>query len=536
MPFADKIGQLRASMSALDEFIPKEADLGTTSSLLTKKAGVLRHLSISEDREVRRRTLAKAGRCASLGVAKHRSPGSVLELALVTWAAGRAANNEKVYAESLQATESLLSDDILAGSEVAALTTVRFYRFTYQAPKACQAFMALLPSVRNTRRLLREAPVFAEAVASMALSGFPEDVVSPYLSSAIHLLERGLAAGYTMSRLVVALAYLHAIRDGETEGRTALTALYRDSSLEWNAVLSLASNASTRDFPAQAFALGIESSSVLTRLGTFAAKFGRDDSLAEALYRAAERVDKKDPVALTNLARLLIRKGAPEARSEAARLLQRAQNFADQRFHWWRDVLRTLHDRDTTVAHHVQRDEAPTRSESALTSIDSVLQLYREAAADEDHQRRGYLLEHILMALATLSGLKVVPSYRLVRPLVNKVHQLDGWFEHERNSYRCECKWRDDPVGYNDIVAFADKIDAAGVSALLVSINGFDDRALAKANELRGRIAFLFVDGNDLLHALEGRVSFSELMSIKRAYFDSRSKVYHPVTPVMESD
>lgn len=84
---------------------------------------------------------------------------------------------------------------------------------------------------------------------------------------------------------------------------------------------------------------GISQSAVLTKLGTFALEFLKDTMLSEALYRAAVRWEPHDPIALTNLARFLVRVMYQESLGEARRLLQKAQNFADRRFNWWRAVL-----------------------------------------------------------------------------------------------------------------------------------------------------------------------------------------------------
>jgi predicted RNase H-like nuclease len=49
MPFAEKLGQLRAAKRALEDQIPGAANSGTSSALLTKKASALRQFSLTED-------------------------------------------------------------------------------------------------------------------------------------------------------------------------------------------------------------------------------------------------------------------------------------------------------------------------------------------------------------------------------------------------------------------------------------------------------------------------------------------------------
>ena len=525
--FDEKLGTLRNAKKRLDEQIKLEGDNGTCSALLARKSAVMRHLSIFEVPDAKRRTLSEARRCSGLAIKKFRSSATVLEAALVSWAAGRAAKTEVEYADSLRISDELFLDPLLARDEVGALAMVRYYRMTYRPLVACELFVNRLDGVRNVRRLLREAPIFAEAVTSVLQAQYPSEIAEDYCATAIDLLERSIASGYTSARVYVDLAFLYAIRDGRTAGRTAITGLFRDGGLAWDEVLSLASKASTEDFPTAAFSIGLESSSTLDRLAVFVELYCDDEQLAEALYRAALRANARDPVPLTNLARLLVRLGTATARTEARRLLQQAQNFADQRFHWWREVLRSLEQTNDVDVPQTQRpapDQFPT-------SIDQARRMFQIAASDSDHQSRGYTLEKIVIGLAALGGLQTAPSYRIKRPLTIKQHQIDGWLKVNEHSYRLECKWTSDPVRYDDVLKFTDKVDVAGVSALMVSMGGYDAAAVAKASELRARFAVLLMSGGELESVLEQRISLAELIAVKRAYFDARSDVFHIVQP-----
>lgn len=118
--------------------------------------------------------------------------------------------------------------------------------------------------------------------------------------------------------------------------------LARGGRVSWSKALELITTTPDTNELVKAFALGIDDSRVITQLGTFAKRFGEDLSLAEALYRVAIKLDGCDAIALTNLARLLVEKGSSLDLQEAGRLIQKAAQFSDRRFGWWRTVKEEL--------------------------------------------------------------------------------------------------------------------------------------------------------------------------------------------------
>lgn len=110
---------------------------------------------------------------------------------------------------------------------------------------------------------------------------------------------------------------------------------------------------------------------------------------------------------------------------------------------------------------------------------------YKRLKTCKDEQYRGYELERLFYAISLLSCGFQRPSYRMERPLVGKTHQIDTHIEHRGKSYRCECRWKKEKVSYNEMLSFADKIDAVGVSGLFISMSGFQNAAINKSKELR---------------------------------------------------
>jgi hypothetical protein len=158
-----------------------------------------------------------------------------------------------------------------------------------------------------------------------------------------------------------------------------------------------------------------------------------------------------------------------------------------------------------------------------------IRQYYNKLKSCEDKQHRGYELERLIYAVSLLSCGFQRPSYRMKRPLVGKIHQIDTHIEHRGKSYRCECKWQKNKVSYDDMVKFAEKIDAVGVSGLFISMSGFADLAINKSRELRSQKAIILVDGDDVDLVMTGSVHFDDLLNAKRGAFDSSSETYYPV-------
>jgi hypothetical protein len=335
------------------------------------------------------------------------------------------------------------------------------------------------------------------------------------------------------------LTFIRAILDGVPNGLTALEDICNErDELSWEQILTFISEVRESDLPSCGFALGILESGALTRLGTFANRFLHNPALAEALYRAAVRTDSEDPVSLTNLARFLANRGEPADLRESKRLVQLAQTFADRRFHWWRDVFARLQEvKDQTIT---STETPKSREVETLPriiqykSLRQVRQMYRRIAKLEDAQTRGYELEKLIYALADLSFGTGKTSYRFTRPLTDKIHQVDNYFEHRGEKYRCECKWTKKLVAYDDLLKFTDKIDVVGVSGLFVSMAGFDQGAIQKSKEVRREKAIILTDGDEIDFVMRGILHFDDLMTIKRLYFDLKSETYFHVKSTIE--
>ena len=341
-----------------------------------------------------------------------------------------------------------------------------------------------------------------------------------------------MAAGYRNARIIVALAYVVAIMEGPQAGKTALSEICTSAGVEWDKMIEVALKSDQSNLLELGLALGIDQSAVWTRLGTFVGRFLDDPSLAEGLYRAAVRLDPHDAIALTNLARFLVSHGGPGSDQEARRLIQKAQNFADRRFTWWRTVLTQLeHGRDVPP----RRDggqKSPTGAKSFIPAqfadLKDLRGGFRRVEALASDQQRGYELERLIFELAKLTVGTAAPPYRISR-VGGGISQIDGYFTHGADKYRVECKWLSEPADHNEIVVFADKLDVVGVGGLFISMSGFTDGAVGRARELRSQKTILLMDGEEVRALFNLQLNFDDVMSRKRLHFDQRSEPYHRV-------
>lgn len=532
---------LRNGKNYIDKILNQKINKNMEASLLARKSSILRYLSLIDvSPEFRFKRLNESLRSAQKAVEIDASPSNALELALSEWTLARHETTDEEYVQRLRKTETILLDDIMKSFEPAQLTLARFYRLSYRGLDACENYPRSLDKIINIRRLLRESYIYGEAATQLWYADYPKEIVDVHLFESKTIIETAISSGYRNARLIIDLAYLRAILDGESAGYITLSDLCTEgANISWEHALRLAAEAGPSDFLTLGFALGIDQSSCWTKLGTFVRKFVNDDSLEEVLYRTAMRLDPHDYIALTNLARFLMTKGNIDSLNEAKRLIQKAQNFADRRFTWWRSVWSEIGEIERTtkgekiIAPKITR-YSPTAKNKNITlsskfkNIKDIRKAFKLVEKLDDVQKRGYELEKLIYELANLAFITVAPSYRFQR-IAGGESQVDGYFEHRWEKYRVECKWRETPAERDDIERFLSKLDAVGVSGVLISMAGFSESAVARSKEVRKSKAILLIDGDEIRSAFSSKINFDELITKKRAFFDQKSETYHRV-------
>jgi tetratricopeptide (TPR) repeat protein len=524
---------LRAARDKVDAAIKSDPSDSVAAALSARKSSVLRYLGLTEvTPENRLHRLEEAQRCATRAVALQRANFTVLELGIAEWTLARHERTDDRYASRLRNAEAYLSEAAADNFEAARFALTRFYRLTFQPLRACETFPLASDELTNIRSVFRDAYIFGEAAAHLWFANYPSEAVERFVKEAKALLETAVAAGFRTARNVVALAYVTAVAQGEEAGSTALAEICTKDGIAWDRALRIAANADSSRLLDFGFALGIDQSPVWTRLGTYVWRFRKDSELAEALYRTAIRLDPHDAIAITNLARFLIRRGKEQDLQEARRLLQKAQNFADRRFTWWRTVISLL---PTRTPPPTGKLPAPAAARMRFENLTELRDEFRRVEHLLDVQQRGYELERIIYELAKLTvGIASAP-YRITRE-GRSISQIDGYFEVGPDKYRVECKWEATPSGPSDIVLFADKLDVVGVAGLFISMAGFTEQAIGRAREMRQQKAIILMDGDEVRWLFQLQINFDILLMRKRLHFNQRSEPYHKTSLVAEAE
>lgn len=174
----------------------------------------------------------------------------------------------------------------------------------------------------------------------------------------------------------------------------------------------------------------------------------------------------------------------------------------------------------------LQAEQEKQKPKNTLEELrNRFLQLTTENATTAQKQKRGYELESILIELARLSNLTVTEPFR------NIGEQIDGAFKFEGENYLLEAKWQNREMNNESLYQFAGKTEGKMYGrGVFVSVNGFSEGAVDML--IRGKaLKTVLVDGEDLVHVLEGNLTFAEMVDKKVVAAQSSGNIYvHSIT------
>ncbi len=156
------------------------------------------------------------------------------------------------------------------------------------------------------------------------------------------------------------------------------------------------------------------------------------------------------------------------------------------------------------------------------TRLEELRNTFSSAMTNPNRQEAGYTLEDILQKLFPLFEIDFRKSYR------TPTQQIDGFFRLEGFHYLVEAKWRSDQPNEQEIAGFRQKVltKLDATRGVYVSINGFRPEVV---NQFKSdRFSILFMDGEDLIHVLEGRVDLRELLEKKIEKAAQEGDVFFP--------
>ena len=146
-----------------------------------------------------------------------------------------------------------------------------------------------------------------------------------------------------------------------------------------------------------------------------------------------------------------------------------------------------------------------------LQKIEELKMEYYSLFSSENSQERGYHLEKIIANLFKINDIDYHDSYRNS----SNTQQLDGYFRFEGFDYLVEIKWTKDQINSSNISSLKQKVDTKLTSTrgLFISINGFRDEVIQDFSNRDAKI--LFMNGLELSHILENRISLHEALKAK---------------------
>jgi len=135
-------------------------------------------------------------------------------------------------------------------------------------------------------------------------------------------------------------------------------------------------------------------------------------------------------------------------------------------------------------------------------------------------QARGKLFETFLRELFSRQSIKMGEHLRLTG------EEIDGTFKFEGENYIVEAKWQEASVSTGQLYHFAHKVDGKMHGrGLFISVNGFSHEGI-KAIVRGKQIQTMLMDGEDLSHVLEERVTLEALLDYKIRAAQTRGEVY----------
>lgn len=165
--------------------------------------------------------------------------------------------------------------------------------------------------------------------------------------------------------------------------------------------------------------------------------------------------------------------------------------------------------------------EATQKQHVAASDLATLNRAFQKMFGDAmTPQQRGRLFEVFLKELFRRQSIKMGDPFRLVG------EEIDGSFKFDGENYIVEAKWQEPSTSTQQLYVFAHKIDGKMYGrGLFISVNGFSNESI-KAIVHGKHIQTILMDGEDLSHVLEDRISLESLLDYKVRAAQTRGDVY----------
>jgi tetratricopeptide (TPR) repeat protein len=504
--------------------------LEVSGHVLVTKATVLRHLAFYESTpDAQKQIFDKAVRCVVKSLSLKQTWFGFLELGNCYWGMSNFEKKLESYSDKLRLSEEAFknSQDILHTVQN-TLALCDFFKETYQIAPFLSAFKKYELIEKSKRRYYQHSVHLAETTIRMIYANYPADLLSECISKSDRLLSEAIAAGYQDARMITDLAFIKAANGEISVGTTIVKTLRSGTeAFDWNTIMAdIRTIKDSEDLFSKGFVLGIDDASIWNKLGTFSIKFLDDLELGIKMYDVALHFNPKNSIALTNMARALLKTDlTEEGLKNVEYYISRASSASTFRFQWWRQVKAEFESAKAKFYH--DKNITPTNKRSFdLSKIADLYKLYLGLKTSDDVQRRGYDFEKLIATYFKISLGNARGSHRIISATTE---QIDAAFFFEKDCYRVEVKWTKVPVDDDDIKNFSFKLDTIGVKGLIISINGFTASAIARAKSLKEKKQILLMDGDEIEATLKGSPTFDEAIREKQLHFLYEDNPYHKI-------
>lgn len=177
---------------------------------------------------------------------------------------------------------------------------------------------------------------------------------------------------------------------------------------------------------------------------------------------------------------------------------------------------------------------APRQNSSLVGSIgaqsEALLNQFDEMACSVDAQRRGYLLEQLLVRTFQLHQIDVVRSFKRN----DGSEQIDAAFKLEGWHYLVECRWREKLADTRQVDGLRGQVQRSGKQTMgvFLAINGWSSHVPVNLKQNPDKSVML-MDGFDLRVVLEGRIGLRELLFAKLTHFNIEGEPFVSVVQIM---
>ncbi|WP_285046571.1 restriction endonuclease [Lactococcus petauri] len=238
---------------------------------------------------------------------------------------------------------------------------------------------------------------------------------------------------------------------------------------------------------------------------------------SEVKYVWAKKV--LDELSLSDDGRLIIRKivtefykmrdipSEVEKRDEGLEALRKLKSLARE------NSIISKSSQENQSYHQSQKELEIQKIQHKARIMDELKKEYYAQFSNDNVQKRGFELEKIISKLFNINEIPFEDSYRNEE----NTQQMDGYFRFEGFDYLVEAKWEKNLINSAKISTLKHKVDTKlhSTRGLFIAINGFREEVIRDYSNYDAKI--LFMNGEELMHILENRISLREALLIKIA-------------------